>query len=128
VAQKTTQTFWQRVKIALKEKRLPPTQAYIAKRLRIKQPSISDWNKPGGFPEMGRVVEIAVMLDVTVDWLYTGREPMRIHPPDALGQRLWSLWSRLDDAVKGELIGIARASSERGGDTSRALPAPPSGT
>lgn len=108
VEPKAPKTFWLRVKEALIDKRLPATQKYMAGRLDIEQPSISDWNKPGGFPEMARVVEIGKMLNVCVEWLYTGRGPKRLPPTDSLAQQLWALWDRLDDATKGEIVGLAR--------------------
>lgn len=103
----TTKTVWSRLKEALEDKHLPATQVYVAKRLGVTQPSISEWNSEGGFPTIDRAVEIATWLGITVEWLITGRGPKRPLPQDATAQRLWDMWPELDDVTKGELVGTA---------------------
>lgn len=116
MTKKPARTFWARVKECLVEARLPATQVYVAERLLgVKQPSISDWNKPGGFPTLENGIKLAQKLQVCVEWLYTERGPKRPVPADAVAQRLWDAWPLLDDVTKGELVGIA---------TSRALNRP----
>jgi transcriptional regulator with XRE-family HTH domain len=95
------------VKEALEDRRLPATQVFVAKRLGVKQPSISEWNSEGGFPTIDRAVELANWLGVTVEWLLTERGPKRPLPQDATAQRLWDIWPELDDVTKGELVGTA---------------------
>jgi hypothetical protein len=108
---KTTRTFWARVKEALEEARLPATQVFVAKRLGVKQPSVSEWNLEGGFPTLENTISLAKLLNVNVEWLLTERGPKRPLPQDATAQRLWDLWPHLDDVTKGELIGIAGKAS-----------------
>lgn len=115
-------TFWERLKQGLQEAGKPATQTHVAKVLGIEQPSVSEWNKPGGYPEMARAVEIADYAGVCVEWLYSGKGPIRPPPFDALAQRLWSLWGRLDEATKGELVGIASKSAAPPGEDYAAAP------
>jgi DNA-binding XRE family transcriptional regulator len=117
MTKKPARTFWARTKEALNEAKLPATQVYVAKLLGVAQPSISDWNKPGGFPTLENGIKLAQKLNVCVEWLYTERGPKRPVPADSVAQRLWDAWPLLDDVTKGELVGIA---------TSRALNRPES--
>lgn len=97
-----------RVREALEDARLPATQKYVAdKILHVRQPSISDWNKDGGFPTLENAIALAKKLNVCVEWLYTERGPKRPTPEDSTAQRLWDVWDQIDDVTKGELIGIA---------------------
>lgn len=107
VGRPTTRTVWARVKEALIEAKLPATQVYVAKQLKMSQPSISEWNLEGGYPTIENAISLAKMLNVTVEWLLTERGPKRPLPQDATAQRLWDMWSQLDEVTKGELIGIA---------------------
>jgi len=52
---------------------------------------------------------MATRLNVCVEWLYTGRGPK--NPPLANDEQLeplLSLWPRLDDEIKRDLVGAAR--------------------
>lgn len=100
-------TVWERTEEALRERRLPTTKAYVAAFLGIKAPSIHDWMKPGGFPSMENASKLAAHLGVNTEWLLTERGPKRSLPQDAQAQKLWEYWSHLDEATKGELVGIA---------------------
>lgn len=114
VAKYATRTVWARVKEALGEAQLPATQAYIAKRLGMSQPSVSEWNLEGGFPTIENTISLAKLLNVNVEWLLTERGPKRPLPQDATAQRLWEMWTQLDDVTKGELVGIASGRLQRG--------------
>jgi hypothetical protein len=113
VQRRPIRTVWERVEEALRERRLPTTKAYVASFLDIKPPSINDWTKPGGFPTMENTVKLASRLGVNSEWLLTEKGPKRPLPQDALAQRLWEYWPDLDDATKGELVGMAREASGR---------------
>jgi hypothetical protein len=102
-------TVWERVKEALHDASLPATQAEAAKIAQVKQPSVSDWNKQEGYPEMANAVRLAERLNVCVDWILTGREPKKPGPPaEPLAQELWGLWAHLDEDTKRDLLGFAR--------------------
>ena len=99
--------MWSRVKEALRDARLPSTQSYAARICGIKQASVSDWNKPGGYPTIENAVTLAERTRVTVDWLLTGRPPKRARPEsDPIAQRLWDVWPQLSDIARGRILQI----------------------
>lgn len=111
-------TFWARCKEALQEagrhgktfqgQKIKPTQDCAARIAGVKQPSVSDWNKPGKGPELENAQRLAVALDVCVEWLYTERGSKRPGAPlEKSAEQLWEFWSRLDDAQKARLLGRA---------------------
>jgi hypothetical protein len=111
-------TFWDRVKEALGDAakakrthngvRIKPTQVFAAKIAEVKQPTVSDWNKPGKGPELENGLKLAFALDVCVEWLYTERGPKRPGIPlDTYAQQLWELWPHLQEGERGKLLGIA---------------------
>jgi CI repressor-like protein len=74
----------------------------------VKQPSVSEWRQPGRNPSIENVKSLALELDVCVDWLLTGREPMYAgRPSDEALMRLLDYWPFLDDFTKGEILGQA---------------------
>ena len=107
--QKRTQTVWERVKEALAEKRLPDTQKYVAEKvLHIRQPSISDWNKPGGYPTMENAVRLSEYLDISVEWLLTGRGPKYVPGDDPESDALHRLWRGMDGMARSRLLAHAQ--------------------
>jgi DNA-binding XRE family transcriptional regulator len=112
VRKNTDRTVWERVKEALNDAGMPPTQAYAAKLLGIRQPSVAEWNQPRGAPTIDNAIALGLRLNVSVDWIYTGREPKRPGPPDdPIAQELWDVWGRLEEAHKQQLLGYARLSA-----------------
>ena len=107
MAPRQMRTFWDRVKEALAEAGLDATQDYAAKIAGIKQPSVAEWNRPDGFPSLPNTVKLALRSGVCVEWLYTERGPKRPPPADPTAQRLWEIWSRIDDVTKGEIVRLA---------------------
>lgn len=107
VPRRPIRTFWDRVSEVLKADGIKPNQTEVAGWLGIKQPSVSEWTKPGGFPTIENGVRLAKKIGACVEWLYTEEGPKRPIPPDPAAQRLWDLWSRLDDSTRGELVGLA---------------------
>lgn len=91
----------------MRDKGLKPTQTAAAKLIGVSQPSVNDWNEIDGYPTMANAIELGRKLNVCVEWLFTERGPKRPIPADAAAQRLWDVWTQLDDVTKGELIGIA---------------------
>ncbi len=101
-------TFWERVKEALGDKKLPTTQKFAATLAQVSQPSVSDWNKPGQGPELQNALRLAERLGVCVEWLYTERGPKNPgRPSDALGSTLWELWPQLPEKVRQDILGFA---------------------
>lgn len=125
-----TQTFWDRVKLAMIAKGRKPTQINAAKIAGRAQPTISEiWNKPGGAPELEVVVRLATTLEVCVEWLYTGRGPMKPAAAiDAIGQELLSVWDQLDEKTKRVIAGYALGRANGLGESDSGPPEPgPSG-
>jgi hypothetical protein len=105
---KTEKTVWKRVKEALQDAGLPPTQKQAAKLIGGKQGSISDWNKPNRYPTIDNAVTIAKATNTCVEWIYRGTGPKHPGPPEeATAEELWNLWGRLDDVGKGKVLGVA---------------------
>lgn len=86
---------------------LPATQVHLAKMLGIEQPSISGWTKPGAYPQIARIVEIARKLDVCVEWLCLERGPMHVPPADPVSESMWGMWKRLNSNQRAQLVGFA---------------------
>lgn len=112
MVKKPQRTFWARVKEVLEDRGLPATQAHAAKIVGVQQPSISDWNKPGGYPTVENAVALAQKLNVCVEWLFTERGPKNPAPDDEIARQLWEAWPHLNDFTKGKIVGIASASME----------------
>lgn len=102
-------TFWSRVEEILLENGEKPSLTAVADMIGIKQPSVSEWKKPGGYPTIENGVKLAQKIRACVEWLYTERGPKRPTPADMAAQRLWTLWDRLEDIDKGEVVGVAMA-------------------
>jgi hypothetical protein len=103
-----TSTFWTRTKEAFDEAGLDSTQAGVAKFLGIKQPSISDWNKPDGYPTIANAIKLANHANVSVEWLLTGRGQRRLPPKDRAAEQLWQVWKNLQPIEQGQLLGVAK--------------------
>lgn len=102
-------TVWQRVKEALREAGRPDNQTEAARIAKVKQPSVSDWNKPDGYPTIAAAVLLAEELNICVEWIYTEREPKRPGPPsDEIAQELWSFWKDIPKEKRRDLLGWAR--------------------
>lgn len=108
----STGTVWSRIKEALKDAKRRPTQNEAAAIAKVRQPSVSDWNKPDQYPSIESTVLLARTLGVCVEWIYTGRGPKR--PGTALDQhaeRLLRAWPLLNDETKAHLVGYAEVSA-----------------
>ena len=104
-------TVWSRVKEALNDAGIPDTQVYAAKLIGgKKQGSISDWNKPNRGMRLEHARIIGKKTNTCVEWLLTGEGPKHPGPPEErIANDLWSLWGRLPEDRKGELLGLAKA-------------------
>ena len=117
VDKKTNRTFWSRVQEALADAKRPVTQVEAARIARVTQPTVSDWNKPGGYPTIENAVSLGRGLNVCVEWLLTERGPKNPGPPaEADAQELWSLWPHLDDRTKVRIVTIASENARPAGD------------
>ncbi|MBR6081195.1 MAG: helix-turn-helix transcriptional regulator [Treponema sp.] len=64
--------FAERLERLIKEKKL--TQIVVADTVGIRRPTISDWKKNGSYPTADVAVKIAKLLEVSVEYLITGKE------------------------------------------------------
>lgn len=106
---KVETSFWERVCEALEDRGIKKDQqTYVAKLIKIKQPSVFEWTK-GAFPSMKNAIDLALGLNVCVEWLLTGQGPKRPGlPSDPYADQLAPLWPDLEDSVKNELIVYAK--------------------
>lgn len=58
------------------------SQAELARRMSVTQPSVAEWESGRKAPNMKNLVRLAKLLDVGFEWLSTGRGEMR--PPPTL--------------------------------------------
>lgn len=58
------------------------SQAELARRMSVTQPSVAEWESGRKAPSMKNLVRLAKLLDVGFEWLSTGRGEM--HPPPSL--------------------------------------------
>jgi hypothetical protein len=118
-------TVWARIKEALEDKELPATQAYAAiKLLNIRQPSVSDWNKPDRYPTIENAIELASKLGVCVEWLLTERGPKHPgRPDDEFAVALFRIWDELSEDAKRHIVGFATVNRQAPADGAL----PPSG-
>lgn len=109
----TAVTVWSRLKVALREAKLPETQVYAARLAGVKQPSVSDWNKHGNGPELDTAILIAKKLNICVEWLYTGRGPQRPGiPDDLIARQLWGIWPRVALSHRERILGYAHVNAD----------------
>jgi transcriptional regulator with XRE-family HTH domain len=66
-------TFIDRLEALLKEKGV--SQKSLAEYIGIRNPSISDWKKEGTIPRADVAIKIAEYLNVSVEYLITGKNP-----------------------------------------------------
>lgn len=71
-------TFSQRLIQACDYAKIEPwgRQRTLAKKLNIKQPSVSKWLTGKGFPTTEKTIDIANVLGVSAEWLMTGKGPI----------------------------------------------------
>ena len=94
------------------------SQADLARRMFVTQPSVADWESGRKAPHMKNMARLAVMLGVSFEWLTTGRGEM--HPSTTFGvresatddwilpeeRRLLTSYSRLKPQQRTALLGF----------------------
>lgn len=109
---KTERSVLDRLVEAMREKGLPTTQVAIAGILGIKQASVSEWKHAS--PKLEHAAQLAMRLNICVEWIYSERGPKRPGPPaEIAAHKLWDLWGRLDDDMKQRVIGYASGQIEQ---------------
>lgn len=96
------------------------SQAELARRMPVTQPSVADWESGRKVPSMKNMVRLVKLLDVGFEWLSTGRGEMR--PPSPVlsvsepapayekmlpeERRLLDLYARLQPGQRKALLGF----------------------
>lgn len=101
-------TISQRIFLILKEKKLK--QKELAKRTGISESAISDWKKKGTNPAAENISAIADFLEVSLEYLVTGKEKSLSLPDDEL--ELLTYYKELPEREQMKLIGRASALAE----------------
>lgn len=66
------EAFAERLISARKKKSF--TQSVVAEKLQVSFQAVSLWERGETFPETGKLTELAELLEVSIDWLLTGKE------------------------------------------------------
>lgn len=104
------QTAWDRIRDAMREHGIKPTQKECAALLGITQPSVWEWANSHGSPSVENAITLGAKLNVCVEWILTGKGPKRPGPPmEAAAQALWDLWARIPEEDRPMVVGFAEA-------------------
>lgn len=112
------EAFADRLRLALDERGCPRQRGRV-KWLStefgpsVKYEAVRKWLEGVTMPDQGNLARLARILRVTPQWLQSGQEPRRPSSPDAEMQRLQSLWSKLDDTGRHEVLRYAEFRAER---------------
>ena len=89
--------------------------------LGVTKQAISQWKRGDAIPGIATAIELAKALDVSIDWLLTGRGPMRVieSKMDPNTQLLVVAFENLSHEAKKEVLGYMAYVLERMGDKTR---------
>jgi DNA-binding XRE family transcriptional regulator len=121
----TDRTVWIRIREAFEGRGESITQIALATKLKISQPSVSEWNEAGKYPKLEHAVEVARLANICVEWLYTERGPMRPTAVDPNFALLNDNWARLPDLTKGKILMLAETALEATAGSLRATATSP---
>lgn len=95
------------------------SQAELARRISVTQPSVAEWESGRKAPSMKNMMRLAQLLDVGFEWLSTGRGEMRLPPALAVSEarpvyesmlpeerRLLNTFARLQPRQREALLGF----------------------
>lgn len=95
------------------------SQAELARRMSVTQPSVAEWESGRKAPNMKNLVRLAKLLDVGFEWLSTGRGEMRPSPALSVSEavpayewmlpeerRLLNTFARLQPCQREALLGF----------------------
>lgn len=112
MAKRSERSFLDRALEALAEKypRERATQTRLAQLAGVKQPSVHEWGDKDRAPAIPNAVDLAMKLDVCVEWLYTERGPKRPAGGAVVDEHLTPIleaWPKLDPALKRQIARYA---------------------
>ena len=80
-------------------------QVVVAKMFSVGQKAARKWMEGEGFPEMEKCIIIARKLNVSIEWLLTGRGKRHmIDDANAGLTKLLALWFRMSEPLQNEVI------------------------
>ena len=95
------------------------SQAELARRMSVTQPSVAEWESGRKAPNMKNLVHLARQLDVGFEWLSTGRGEMRAPPAYSVAEaaatyewmlpedrQVLNLFARLQPRQRVALLGL----------------------
>ena len=95
------------------------SQAELARRISVTQPSVAEWESGRKAPSMKNLMLLAKLLDVGFEWLSTGRGEMRLPSPLSVSEvrptyewmlpeerRLLNTFARLQPRQREALLGF----------------------
>lgn len=89
------------------------TQRQVALLAGVSQPSVVKWQR-GGPIDPSNLRDLAIKLDVAVEWLNTGRGPrFPGEAADPVLDALWVLATRMDELQRMELVRYAQYLAEK---------------
>lgn len=101
---------WDRIRQAMTEKGLKPTQVECAKLIGVTQPSVWEWANGRTAPSIENSITLAKKLNVCVEWILTGEGPKRPGPPmEPEAQAVWDAWDRVPEDAKKQVVGYVEA-------------------
>jgi len=100
----------------------------MAEAIGVSASTLNNWLKLGRDIPADKIIPISEYLDVSPEYLLTGRESMqsKSQSTDSDYERLYSYFERLPERQKGELIGYAKRMAEES-EAAAEDPAPPEG-
>lgn len=104
---KVGKSIYERVIEARKIAGLDSTQASIAKDLGIAQSAVSAWRR-GSIPKLKHALEIAYAAGVSLEWLYTGRQPKMAVKAGSDLDELLNLLDQMSPEDQDEILRFAR--------------------
>jgi len=109
---KSHSPFWGRLVLALERAGEPTSQVHVAKIMGIRPTAVNKWALGEGFPTTPRLALLATRLDVSVEWLLTGRGSIEVDGlKDSQLRRMLELWGELTDEQKMYMVQSAEAAS-----------------
>jgi transcriptional regulator with XRE-family HTH domain len=86
----------------------PYTQESVGKMFGVSQKGARKWLKGEGFPKTEQCIAIAKKLDVALEWLMTGKGPMRMTNPGveaaSMAEAVLDVWMMMSPEVQQEWL------------------------
>lgn len=104
------------------------SQNSIARVLGVTQGAVSKWARGSGHPTLRKVLQIATLTGVSVEWLLTGQGQRKVTKVDSLTEMLLKNWIGLAESDRREVVEFVkfkRAASSGPADDTESGPTGP---